>query len=284
MKFGVVAFTSDRGLGICDLARQVETAGLGSLFLVQNTHVPVTGASLLDEDGHAADHHFLDPFVALGAAAAVTTRIKLDTGICTALIYDPIILAMQVSTLDHLSAGRFLFGIGVGHEDTVHNHGISPELRHRLLREKVQAMKAIWADDNAEFHGEFVNFDPILTGLRPYQQPHPPILIGGQSRGSLTRTVEYGDGWFPVLYEELDIGAQMLELERRCQVVGKPGAPVTAALWEIDERLMEKCAELGVDRCVVAYHAEDKGGLPALLERYRPLVERFGGSVTGEQP
>ena len=145
MKLGFAAFVTDRGLGICDLARQVEAAGLESLFLVQNTHVPVSGAALLDEEDHEADHHFLDPFAALGAAAAVTTRIKLGTGICTALIYDPVILAMQVSTIDQLSAGRFLFGIGVGHEDTAHNHGISPQLRHRVLREKVRAMKAIWA-------------------------------------------------------------------------------------------------------------------------------------------
>ena len=123
--------------------------------------------------------------MALGAAAAVTTRVKLGTGICVVPIYDPIILAMQVSTLDQLSSGRFLFGIGVGHEDTVHNHGIRPELRGRVMREKVLAMKAIWAEDDAEFHGEFVDFAPILTGLRPRQQPHPPILIGGQgSRAS----------------------------------------------------------------------------------------------------
>ena len=112
--------------------------------------------------------------MALGAAATATARIKLGTGICVALLYDPIILAMQVSTLDQLSAGRFLFGIGVGHEDTVQNHGVNPELRHRMLREKVLAMKAIWAGNSPEFHGEFVDFAPILTGLRPRQEPHPP--------------------------------------------------------------------------------------------------------------
>jgi probable F420-dependent oxidoreductase len=277
MKLGVAAFVTDRGLGICEVARQVEAAGLESLFVVQNTHVPVSGVALLDDEDHAADHHFLDPFVALGAAAAVTSRIKLGTGICTALIYDPVILAMQVSTLDQLSAGRFLFGIGVGHEDTVHNHGVRPELRHRVLREKVRAMKAIWAEEDAEFHGEFVDFAPILTGLRPLQQPHPPILIGGQGRAGIAYTVEYGDEWFPIVYEELDFGPQMQELERRCQAAGKPATPVTAALWKIDEPLMQKCAELGVDRCVVVYHTEDKDGLTAFVERYEPLVEHFGG-------
>lgn len=137
-------------------------------------------------------------------------------------------------------------------------------------------MKATWAGGNAELHGEFVDFAPILTGLRPCQQPHPSILIGGQGHGGIARTVEYGDGWFPIVYEELDIGPQMQELERRCQAADKPAAPVTAGIWEIDEPLMQKCAELGVDRCVVVYYAADKDGLPAFLERYERLVERFG--------
>lgn len=275
MKLGVGVFSTDRGVGICSLASQAEAAGLESLFLVQNTHVPVSGAGLLNEEHHERDHHFLDPFVALGAAAAVTTRIKLGTGICVAPIYDPIILAMQVSTLDHLSSGRFLFGIGVGHDDTVLNHGVSPELRGRVMRENVLAMKAIWADDDAEFHGEFVDFAPILTGLRPRQQPHPPILIGGQGSRGIVRTVQYGDAWMPIVYEELDLGTQMLELERRCQEAGKPTAPVTAAIFEIDKQLIGRCAELGVERCVVVFHTEDKDGLPAFLERYLRVADRF---------
>jgi probable F420-dependent oxidoreductase len=275
MKLGAGVFSTDRGVGICSLAIQAEAAGLESLFLVQNTHVPVSGVALLDEEHHERDHHFLDPFVALGAAAAVTTRIKLGTGICVAPIYDPIILAMQVSTLDQLSSGRFLFGIGVGHEDTVHNHGVSPELRGRVMRQNVLAMKAIWAEDDADFHGEFVDFAPILTGLRPRQQPHPPILIGGQGSRGIAHTVDYGDAWMPIVYDELDLGTQMLELERRCQEAGKPTAPVTAAIFEIDKQLMERCAEVGVDRCVVVFHTEDKDGLPAFLERYTRVADRF---------
>jgi probable F420-dependent oxidoreductase len=275
VKLGLAVFSTECGVEICSLASQAEAAGLESVFLVQNTHVPVSGVALLDEEHHERDHHFLDPFVALGAAAAVTSRIKLGTGICVAPIYDPIILAMQVSTLDQLSSGRFLFGIGVGHEDTVHNHGVSPELRGRVMREKVLAMKAIWAQEDAEFHGEFVDFAPILTGLRPLQQPHPPILIGGQGSRGIAHTVQYGDAWMPVVYDELDLETQMRELERRCQEAGKPTAPVTAAMFEPDTRLMERCAELGVDRCVVVFHTEDKDGLPAFLERYTRAADSF---------
>jgi probable F420-dependent oxidoreductase len=275
VKLGVGVFSTDRGIGICDLASQAEAAGLESLFVVQNTHVPVSGVALLDEEHHERDHHFLDPFVALGAAAAVTTRVKLGTGICVAPIYDPIILAMQVSTLDQLSSGRFLFGIGVGHEDTVHNHGVGPDRRGRVMRENVLAMKAIWAEDDAEFHGEFVDFAPILTGLRPRQQPHPPILIGSQGSTGIARTVAYGDVWMPIVYEELDLATQLRELERRCQEACKPTAPVTAAIFEVDKPLIERCAELGVDRCVVVFHTEDKDGLPAFLERYTLMADRF---------
>lgn len=182
---------------------------------------------------------------------------------------------MQVSTLDQLSSGRFRFGIGVGHEDTVENHGVSPGLRGQVMREKVLAMKALWAARDAEFHGEFVDFAPILTGLRPVQQPHPPILIGGQGSRGIAHTVEYGDGWMPIVYPELDFAAQMQELERRCHAAGRPAAPVTTAQWEIDEPLMEQCAGLGVDRCLVVYHAEDRDNFPAFLERYSRLVDRF---------
>ena len=275
MQLGVAAFVTDRGLGICDLARRVEDAGLESLFLVQNTHVPVSGAPLLEAAHHERDHHLVDPFLALGAAAAVTTRIRLGTCICVVPIYDPIILAMQVSTLDQLSAGRFLFGIGLGHEDTVENHGVSAGLRALVMREKVAAMKALWAADDAEFHGEFVNFAPILTGLRAVQDPHPPILIGRQGSNGVADTVAYADGWMPIVYPELDLAAQMRELKLRCDAVGRQAAPVTAALTEIDELLMERCAGLAVDRCVVVVHAEDKDNFPAFLERYAPLAERF---------
>src|ERR1035438_9715137 len=276
MKLGVLASVNDRSLGIADLARQVEGAGLESLFLTQNTNVPASGDALLKEEYHHRYRHLVDPFVALGAAAVVTTRIRLGTGICVALLYDPIILAMQVSTLDQLSAGRFVFGMGVGHEDTVQNHGVSPELRHRVLREKVLGMKAIWAGGDVEIHGEFVDFAPILTGLRPRQEPHPPILIGSRGSRGIARTVEYADGWMPIVYEGLDFGALMQELERLCQAAGRPTVPVTAGLWEIDEPLMERCAELGVDRCHVVFHAEDKDSFPAFLERYSRLVDHFG--------
>jgi alkanesulfonate monooxygenase SsuD/methylene tetrahydromethanopterin reductase-like flavin-dependent oxidoreductase (luciferase family) len=170
-----------------------------------------------------------------------------------------------------------VFGIGVGHADTVQNHGVSRELRHRILPEKVLAMKAIWAGGNPEFHGEFVDFAPILTGLRPRQEPHPPILLGSQGSTGIARTAEYADGWMPIVVDDgLDFGEQVRELERLCQAAGRPAAPVTAGLWKVDEPLMERCAEAGVHRCLVVFHAEDKDSFPAFVERFSYLVGRFG--------
>ena len=269
MELGVAAFVTDRGLGVCGVAAQIEHAGLESLFLVQNTHVPVSGTALLDVEHHERDHHFLDPFVALGAAAAVTTRIRLGTGICVAPIYDPIILAMQVSTIDQLSAGRFVFGIGVGHEDTVENHGVSPALRGRVMREKVLAMKALWAARRCGISRRVRRLRAGPDRAQARAGPHPPILVGGQGSRGIAHAVAYRDSWMPIVYQELDFAAQMQELERCCQDAGRPTAPVTAALWEIDELLMERCAGLGVDRCLVVYHAEDQDNFPVFLDATR---------------
>ena len=157
------------------------------------------------------------------------------------------------------------------------NHGVSPALRGRVMREKVLAMKALWAAGDAEFHGEFVDFAPVLTGLRPVQEPHPPILVGGQGSRGIAHAVAYGDGWMPIVYQELDFAAQMQELERCCQYAGRPTAPVTAALWEMDELLMERCAGLGVDRCLVVYHTEDQA-----TSRYSWNATRGSSTASGD--
>lgn len=222
------------------------------------------------------DANLLDPFVALGAAAAVSSRIKLGTGACYAALYDPIILAKQVATLDHISSGRFLFGITPGWlEEEVQNHGVDPATRWQVMREKVLAMQAIWNRDDAEFHGRFVEFDPIHTGLRPLQQPYPPILVGSNGAKGRARAVEYGDEWFPLVSSRLDLRAALDELQRSCQAAGRSPMPVTAFLWELDEQLLERCAELGVGRCVAYLYANRREPVEAFLERCSMLSRRF---------
>lgn len=245
-------------------------------FVIQRTHVPVSRRDLAEQEGHEMDTHLLDPFVSLGAAAAVTSRIKLGTGSCFAALYDPIILAKQVSTLDHLSRGRFLFGITPGwFEEEMRNHGLEPVLRWKVIREKVLAMKAIWTEDGAQFHGRFVNVDPIVLGLKPVQQPHPPILVGSQGLRGMARAVEYGDEWMPVVSLSLDLEAQMTQLQRVCREAGRHSVPVTAFLWQIDEPLIERCAELGVGRCVVYLYPERMSVVQPFLERLTRIAGRF---------
>src|SRR6266849_10083610 len=182
MQYGVYQFSTDYAMRIDDLARAVEERGLESLFVPEHTHIPASrrspfpgGANLPREYWHT-----LDPFVALGAAAAVTSRIKLGTGICLVIQRDPILLAKEVASIDLLSGGRFLFGVGGGWlREEIANHGTDPRTRWKLFGERMRAMETIWSSDEPEFHGQFVNFDPMWSWPKPVQKPRPPVLLGG---------------------------------------------------------------------------------------------------------
>ena len=200
MHTGVFIFPTAYAIRIDELAREAEARGLESLFVTEHTHIPTSrrtpfasGATLPREYAHT-----LDPFVALTAAAAATTTLKVGTGVCLLIERDPITTAKTVASVDLLSNGRFLFGVGGGwNAEEMENHGTEFRTRFRLMRERLLAMKEIWTKDEAAFHGEFVRFDPIWSYPKPVQKPHPPILLGGESGHTLQRVVELGDGWFP---------------------------------------------------------------------------------------
>ena len=278
MEIGVITDVTEYTAPITDLARAVEDAGLESLFITQHTHVPASRTDLRDDEFHRADRHLLDPFVTLGAAGAVTSRIKLGTGICLVAQYDPIILAKQVATLDYVSRGRFLFGVGAGWlEEEMRNHGLEPRLRWRILRERVLAMKRIWTEDEAAFHGDFVNFDAIWMWPKPIQKPHPPVLIAGSGPRALDRVVEFGDGWIPLVGSPEDIEPQIAELAALGRAAGRAPLPVTATLLEIDEPLIRRCGDVGVGRCII--------WLPAApLDAIQPLLERCARISGRQQP
>jgi probable F420-dependent oxidoreductase len=275
MELGVGVWVTDRGVGIVDLAQAVEQAGLESLFLTEHTHVPVSRGEVLQDEFHAQDPRILDQFTALGAAAAVTSRLKLGTGACIVAQHDPIILAKQVATIDHLSGGRFLFGVGAGWlVEEMRNHGVRPELRWELTREQILAMKQIWTQDEAEFHGEYVNFDPIWLWPKPIQNPYPTVLVGGSGPRSLRGAVEYGDGWAPIIGDQAEFRAQRTQLQRLCAEAGRDDLDVTAFLFELDEQLLAFCAELGVARCAVVAPTRDLTTLQSFLDRYLAVAER----------
>jgi probable F420-dependent oxidoreductase len=275
VELGVAVWATDRGVGIADLAPAVEQAGLESLFLTEHTHVPVSRGDVIQDEFHDQDPRILDQFTALGAAAAVTSRLKLGTGVCIAAQHDPIILAKQVATIDHLSGGRFLFGVGAGWlVEEMRNHGVRPELRWELMREQILAMKQIWTQDEAEFHGEYVNFDPLWLWPKPVQNPYPPVLVGGSGPRSLRGAAEYGDGWAPIIGDQAEFRAQRALLQRLCAEAGRDALDVTAFLFELDEQLLACCAELGVTRCAVVAPTRDLTALQSFLDRYLAVAER----------
>ena len=202
MRLGLTMFATDEAMNPVDLARAAEDRGFYSIYLPEHTHIPTsrttpapTGEPMPDEYRRT-----LDPFIALSAMAAVTTRIRLGTGICLIAQRDPLVTAKAAATLDMLSGGRFLFGVGYGWNiDEIENHGIDPRSRRSVLREKVLAMKRLWIDDIASFHGDHVDLQPSWAWPKPAQRPHPPILIGGAPGPTLFRHVaEFADGWLPV--------------------------------------------------------------------------------------
>lgn len=203
MRLGVTIFATDRAMHPADVAREAEARGFHSLYVPEHTHIPVsrrtpppTGDAVLAEEYKRT----LDPWVALGAAAAVTSRIRLGTGIALVAQHDAITLAKQVATLDHLSNGRVALGIGYGwNEDEMESHGVDPRRRRARVREVMLAMQALWSNEVASFHGEWVRFEPSWQWPKPVQQPRPPVLIGGAPGPKLIEHVaEYGDGWIPI--------------------------------------------------------------------------------------
>jgi probable F420-dependent oxidoreductase len=200
-RFGVTIFPTDYAIQPVELARAVEERGLDSLFFPEHTHIPASRRTPFPggTDLPRMYWHTHDPFVALAACAAVTSRIRLGTGICLVIERDPITLAKEAASLDMISDGRLVLGIGAGwNREEMENHGADYANRWKVVREKVLAMKQIWQQDEAEYHGEFVDFDPIWSFPKPVQEGGPPIWIGANSKWVFNRIADYADGWMPI--------------------------------------------------------------------------------------
>jgi probable F420-dependent oxidoreductase len=278
MKFGVTMFPTEYSIGPAELARAVEERGFESLFFPEHTHIPTSrrtpwpgGAELPREYSRT-----LDPFVALTAAAAATEKLLIGTGVCLVIERDAITLAKEVASLDFVSGGRFLFGIGAGWNlEEMEDHGTNPAQRWKLMREQILAMKAIWSHDEAEFHGQFVNFDPIWSWPKPVQKPHPPILLGGDGPHALQRVVEYGDGWIPIpVVLQSPLSERIAELNRLAAEAGRARIPVS--IWGTPSRpeVIQHYADLGAERCVFLLP-------PAPEEQVIPLLDRYAEAASG---
>ena len=263
MLYGVGMFATDYAIRPDDLAREAEARGFESLWLPEHTHIPASrrspwpgGADLPKEYWHT-----YDPFVALMAAASATERLRIATGICLIIERDPITTAKEVASLDMLSNGRFIFGIGGGwNAEEMENHGTDFKKRWRVLRERVLAMKEIWTKDEAEYHGEFVNFDPIWSYPKPVQKPHPPILMGGDGPTTFDRVIEFCDGWMPIGYRMSDPAEKISALRRRAEEAGRDPQSISITIFgaEPKREVMDQFESAGVERVILMLPAVDR--------------------------
>jgi probable F420-dependent oxidoreductase len=263
---GVAVSLTDQDAGIVEVAVAVEEVGLESLFLTEHSHVPVSRRDLLEDPFHARHRRLLDQFTALGAAAAVTSRLRLGTSVCVVPQHDPIQLAKQVATIDHISAGRFLFGVAAGwlHEE-LRNLGVEPSQRWDLMDEHLAAMKEIWTHEEAEFHGSLVDFEPLWMWPKPVQAPYPPVLVGGMGPRSLRLVAEHGDGWLPVIEDADELETGLTTLRRLCDERSRPMPEVTVCLDDLDKDLLLACGRHPVARIVVMAPTDDLAELRSFL-------------------
>lgn len=277
MRIGVFYFPTDYGIDIRELARAAEERGFDSLFLPEHTHIPKSRRTPYPGGGELpkAYSHTHDPFVALSFAAAATSKILLGTGICLLPQRDPIVTAKCVASLDRLSNGRFLFGIGGGWNlDEMENHGVRYETRFKLMRESILAMKALWIQDEAAFHGEMVNFDPVWLYPKPLQRPHPPILLGGESDHTLRRVVEFCDGWMPIAFRGFDPRDAAARLRQAASAAGRDFSTLSISAFGAppDKAALAQYREAGIQRAVLGIPDLTRDEILGVLDQYTRLV------------
>lgn len=276
-RFGVAFFPTDYSIQPVELARALEERGLDSLYVTEHTHIPTSRKTPWPAGGELPQDywHTHDPFVALAAAAAVTERLRLGTGICLVVERDPIQLAKEVASLDMISGGRVVLGVGAGwNREEMENHGVRYDKRWAIVREKVLAMKAIWSQDEPEFHGEFVDFDPIWCWPKPVQPGGPKVMIGAQSRWTWERVVEYGDGWMPIGAMG-DCAEGMNDLRAACAEAGRDFDALEKPIFGPPAKpdAAKRLIEVGFTELAFA--------LPSVpSEKALPLLDRFAELAT----
>ncbi len=279
MKFGIGIFPTEELQPPDEFARMVEERGFESLLFPEHTHIPASRTTPYPAGGDLPDFYArtYDPFVALTAAAAATERLKVATGICLLIERDPIITAKEVASIDRLSGGRFLFGIGAGwNEEEMRDHGTDPKRRFSVLRERVEAIKEIWSSAEATYHGAHVNFDRIWCWPKPLQQPHPPILLGGNGPRVIDRVLAYADEWMPNRIGDDDsMIARFGELRERAAEAGRGTIPITVAGMMRDPKRIERFEQAGVTRGFFWIQTDRADGVEAELDRYAAAVQAY---------
>ena len=274
MKFGVAIFPTDYAISMAELAPAAEQLGFESLWVAEHSHIPVSRQSPYPAGGELPRHYFhtMDPFVALTVAAMASKTILIGTGICLVIQRDPIHTAKEVASVDHVSNGRFIFGVGAGwNREEMADHGTEFSTRWKLMREKVEAIKAIWTEDEAEYHGDMVSFEPMWCWPKPVQKPHPPVLLGGSGPRILERVVRYADGWMPNRGKAIE---RIPELQELARAAGR--APIPVSFYpRPDVSEIERLANAGVERCIYYVPPDGRDQALAKLEELGQMIRPY---------
>ena len=282
MDFGVAYFPTDDAIEPAELARLAEERGFESAYVTEHTHIPASRDTPYPAGGELPREYFriYDPFVALTTMAAATERIKVGTAICLLVERDPIVTAKEVASLDRLSGGRMIFGVGAGWNlEEMRNHGTDPDQRFSILRERVEACRAMWTQEEASYQGRHVEFDRIASFPKPLQEPHPPVLVGGNGPNVLKRVLAFGDGWFPNRIPPDDaMIARVEELQRLADQAGRGPIPVTLQIPPRDLSVLEQYERAGVVRAVHmlrAGDAVDAGSAERKLDEWTERIQAY---------
>lgn len=279
MDVGLAIFATDRSVTPAWLARRAERLGFESVFFPEHTHIPASRQTPYPMGGDLPPEYarVVEPFVAAMQAAAVTERLRVGTGICLVNQRHPIHCAKSVASVDHLSGGRFLFGIGAGwNREEMEDHGVDPRRRFSLMGERVAAMKAIWSEEEASFSGRDVTFSRLQAWPKPVQSPHPPILVSGNGKTVFDRVLAYGDHWMPNIVggDETLLG-QIDELRARAGREGREiGITINAAPVRLER--LRLYVEAGVDRCIFFVPSAGEAEVEARIARIAAATAELG--------
>ena len=282
MHFGASMFFTDYSMTPQSFAVALEQRGFESLWAPEHSHIPLTRKSPFIMGGDLPKKYYdvMDPFVTLTAAAMATTSLKVGTGICLVNQRDPIQTAKLVASIDLVSQGRFLFGIGNGwNQDEMENHGTDFKRRHKLVRERIEAMKSIWTATKPEYHGEFVDFGPMMTWPKPVQKPHPPILVGGAFPYSARRAIRYADGWMPQITAKMQMpfSEQIPKFRQMAEEAGRDPQSLSISVWgrQPDYDELARYRDLGVTRVCTSIESETEESVLPILDQWVPLIDRL---------
>ena len=281
MQFGVLIFPTDYSIQPIELGVAAEERNFESIWFPEHTHIPASRRTPWPGGGDLPKDywHSHDPFVALAAVAGATRRIKLATGICLVIERDPITLAKEVASLDMISGGRFIFGIGAGwNAEEMENHGANFKERWKIVREKIEAMKEIWTKDEPEYHGRYVDFDKLWSWPKPVQTPHPPIILGSETKWARQRVVDYGDGWMPIFGMNPDLEGSVKDLRERAEKAGRDPDSISLTMYGArpDKESFKYLEGLGFTRIVLPLPSAPAEKILPKLDKYAEFIASYG--------